>query len=313
MAIINVDDAYILNETGAQVDKTTGIPFKNESLTEAEAAQARANIRAGGSNRNLLDNAYFVGGGSQLGDGVFPINQRGLTSYTNTTYLVDRWRMGANTSTVTLTASGLTFATGANADGLFQYFPQGKIESLYGLTVTASLLLTDGTLYTATGVADAACWITTDINGGYFGYTNGYIRLNLDANKSISIKAAKLEVGTVSTLANDPPPDFGEELRKCQRYLRYVPFTRSLFYLEKAYSIAIKTLEGIQMAGTPTAALVQAGTVIQISNPPAYATPTGVSVIANYYSTPTVQIGLTAALEGVGEVTETVISLSCEL
>lgn len=47
MAIINVDDAYILNETGAQVDKTTGIPFKNENLTEAEAAQARANIRAG--------------------------------------------------------------------------------------------------------------------------------------------------------------------------------------------------------------------------------------------------------------------------
>ena len=222
MPYINVDEAYILDNTGLQVDMATDIPFADAGFTDAQKAQARKNIAAGGSNPNLLDNAYFVGGGSQLGDGVFPINQRGLTSYTNTTYVVDRWRMWVNTSTVTLTASGLTFATGANADGLFQYFPQGKIESLYGLTVTASLLLTDGTLYTATGVADAACWIATDINGGYFGYTNGYLRVNLDANKSISIKAVKLEVGTVSTLANDPPPDFGEELRKCQRYL-YIP------------------------------------------------------------------------------------------
>ena len=34
------------------------------------------------------------------------------------------------------------------------------------------------------------------------------------------IQAVKLETGPVSTLANDPPPDFGLELLKCQRYQR---------------------------------------------------------------------------------------------
>lgn len=311
MAIINVDDAYILNETGAQVDKTTGIPFKNESLTEAEAAQARANIRAGGSNDNLLDNAYFVGGGSQLGDGVFPINQRGLTSYTNTTYLVDRWRMWANTSTVTLTASGLTFATGANSDGLFQYFPQGKIESLYGLTVTASLLLTDGTLYTATGVADAACWIATDINGGYFGYTNGYFRVNLDANKSISIKAVKLEEGTVSTLANDAPPNYWLELQKCKARLRFVPLTRCpiVFAAGNGYL----DLNGCEMEGAPTAALYSNdGAVVGSSG--VMASITSVTNIAIQHNVPLLQFNLTGTInDQVGQIYNTVVQLSSEL
>ena len=35
---------------------------------------------------------------------------------------------------------------------------------------------------------------------------------------SIDIIATKLELGPVSTLANDPPPDFGTELLKCQRF-----------------------------------------------------------------------------------------------
>ena len=173
------------------------------------------------SHKNLLDNWYFVGGGSQLGDGIFPVNQRGQTSYTGGRS-IDRWRCW-QASTVTLTAQGLTFTTGANGDGLFQYFSKGKFESLYGETVTASLLLADRTLYTATGTASADCWIATSFSGGYFGYvcngTEANFRINLAANQSKSIKACKLEKGTVSTLANDTAPDFGEELRKCQRYL----------------------------------------------------------------------------------------------
>lgn len=176
------------------------------------------------SNDNLLDNAYFVGGGSQLGDGVFPINQRGQTSYAGG-YGIDRWRCW-KASTVTLSATGLTFTTGANADGLFQYFSKGKFESLYGETVTTSLLLTDRTLYTATGTASADCWIATSFSGGYFGYvcngTEANFRINLDANKSKSIKACKLEKGTYSTLLNDVQPDFGKELEKCKRYLQRV-------------------------------------------------------------------------------------------
>lgn len=263
------------------------------------------------SNPNLLDNAYFVGGGSQLGDGIFPINQRGQTSYTSYQVTIDRWTLFGGS--VVLAADGITVTSSPDFAQVFEpsRLPVG--------TYTASVKTADGKIGSITFTTTGSQFFAGGAMGDT-GVTLNFIDLwapdkslfSLQC-QGVKIAAAKLEKGTVSTLANDPPPDFGEELRKCQRYLRYVPFTRSLFYLEQAYSIAIKTLEGIQMAGTPTSALVQAGTVIQLSNPPAYATPTGVSVIANYYSTPTVQIGLSAALEGVGEVTETVISLSCEL
>lgn len=222
MAYINVDEVYILDNTGLQVDMATDIPFVDAGFTDAQKEQARKNIAAGGTNPNLLDNAYFVGGGSQLGEGKFPINQRGQSSYSGG-YGIDRWRCW-QASTVTLSATGLTFATGTNGDGLFQYFTQGFYESLYGKTVTVSAII-NGQLYSVTGTASADCWITTQFDGdNYIGYIcNGNeanFRISLNGGgRSATIQAVKLELGTVSTLANDPPPDFGDELLKCQRYL----------------------------------------------------------------------------------------------
>lgn len=251
MAVINVDDIYILDNTGQQVDDAVDYGLFN-------------------SNDNLLDNAYFVGGGSQLGDGVFPINQRGLTSYAGG-YGIDRWRCW-QASTVTLTATGLTFATGANADGLFQYFPKGKFESLYGETVTASLLLTDGTLYTATGTASADCWISKSFSGGYFAYvcngTEANFRINLNANQSKSIKAGKLEKGAYSTLLNDFPPDFGAELAKCQRRLfRVSPMgTASRGYAGFGSANSSKNI----LAFVPTPVTLAAQPTVSFSNCNAY-------------------------------------------
>lgn len=45
------------------------------------------------TNPNLLDNWYFAGGGSQLGGGQFPINQRGQTEYIGAGYAIDRFRL----------------------------------------------------------------------------------------------------------------------------------------------------------------------------------------------------------------------------
>ena len=39
MPLIDLADCYQLNESGAQVDKVTGLPYKNESLTADEKAQ----------------------------------------------------------------------------------------------------------------------------------------------------------------------------------------------------------------------------------------------------------------------------------
>lgn len=306
MPTINVNDAYILDETGAEVDKATGLFTKNENATTGEKQMARLNIAAGGSNPNLLDNAYFVGGGSQLGDGVFPINQRGQSSYTGGGTQLDRWKTWEANDVITLTANGVKFKS-PNGNGMFQYwseFPTTK-------TVTFSAII-DGNIYSVT-LPEGDTQYEYIGTGFKIGISrNGKCVYIKSQNTEILIAACKLEVGTVSTLANDPPPDFGEELAKCKRRLRYVPLKRTPVILDGGYSVAVVTLTGIEMASSPTASLITAGTAYAY-NPLTSATPTSASVIAFDYNTPTIQLGLNAALNGIGVVYDTVIQLSCEL
>lgn len=306
MPTINVNDAYVLNETGAEVDKVTGLFTKNENATTGEKQMARLNIAAGGSNPNLLDNAYFVGGGSQLGDGVFPINQRGQSSYTGGGTQLDRWKTWEANDVITLTANGVKFKS-PNGNGMFQYwseFPTTK-------TVTFSAII-DGNIYSVT-LPEGDTQYDYIGTGFKIGISrNGKCVYIKSQNTEILIAACKLEVGTVSTLANDPPPDFGEELAKCKRRLRYVPLKRTPVILDGGYSVAVVTLTGIEMASSPTASLITAGTAYAY-NPLTSATPTSASVIAFDYNTPTIQLGLNAALNGIGVVYDTVIQLSCEL
>ena len=310
MPTINVNDAYILDETGAEVDKATGLFTKNENATTGEKQMARLNIAAGGSNPNLLDNAYFVGGGSQLGDGVFPINQRGLTSYSSAQVTIDRWTLFGGS--VVLAADGITVTSSPDFGQVFEpsRLPVG--------TYTASVKTADGKIGSITFTTTGSQFFA----GGAMGDTG--VTLNFidlwTPDKSlfslqcqgVKIAAAKLEKGTVSTLANDVPPDFGEELAKCKRRLRYVPLKRTPVILDGGYSVAVVTLTGIEMASSTTASLITAGTAYAY-NPLTSATPTSASVIAFDYNTPTIQLGLNAALNGIGVVYDTVIQLSCEL
>lgn len=198
MAVINVDDIYILDNTGQQVDDAVDYGLFN-------------------SNPNLLDNAYFVGGGSQLGDGVFPINQKGKTSYPGGSAF-DRW---VSDATITLTASGLQ-ATAIT----FQNQSKEFFDFLLGKTVTYSILTAGGTVKQATiqfpSAYPSSVYIQEVFNDGVhsiafalFPAGNGQVVRLLGAD----IAAAKLEIGSYSTIANDVPPDFGAELAKCQRSL----------------------------------------------------------------------------------------------
>ena len=270
------------------------------------ASDGNDNFTSTGSNRNLLDNWYFVGGGSQLGDGVFPINQRGQSSYTGGGTQLDRWKTWEANDVITLTANGVKFKS-PNGNGMFQYwseFPTTK-------TVTFSAII-DGNIYSVT-LPEGDTQYDYIGTGFKIGISrNGKCVYINSQNTEILIAACKLEVGTVSTLANDPPPDFGEELAKCKRRLRYVPLKRTPVILDGGYSVAVVTLTGIEMASSPTASLITAGTAYAY-NPLTSATPTSASVIAFDYNTPTIQLGLNAALNGIGVVYDTVIQLSCEL
>ena len=99
---------------------------------------------------------------------------------------------------------------------------------MLGKAVTISILLSDGIIKTATATIPSilttwqeavkiseANWQTTlqwtNTNKLQF-FVRAY------ANESVSFKAVKLELGTVSTLSLDTSPNYVTELLKCQRY-----------------------------------------------------------------------------------------------
>jgi len=171
------------------------------------------------SNPNLLDNPWFT------------VNQRGQSSYTNPsvgTHVVDRWAVRYNPSSgdvavanniVTLTSNGGFLIIGERFE---------ENVGFSGKTMTASIMLSDGTIYNGTDVfpskngADKIV-IDTDDFSVYFQYSSAsgnypMLGITCKVNKTLAIKAVKLELGSVSTLAQDTAPNYQQELAKCQRY-----------------------------------------------------------------------------------------------
>lgn len=197
----------------------------------------------GGKPRdNLLDNWYFVGGGSQQGGGQFPINQRGKTSYGMNVPAFDRWRTTTNCSLLTIEQDGITCNAKISGQYPLKYYLDLDYSVLAGRQVTVSALIDDD-LISATNVIPAQKPVASNTkmvlssSGGSYDVGSGY-SANKDlfmfgffarvASASAKLKAAKLEFGPTQTLAYQDEdgnwqlfetPDYGEELAKCQRYL----------------------------------------------------------------------------------------------
>lgn len=213
MAIINVEDAYILDETGAEVDKVTGLFTKDENTTDAEKAFAQLNIGGGGGGWNLLDNPFFT------------IRQRGNGPFSSG-YTADRWGIFGGVVTVTLSGSGFSVSASVGYN-IQQRLPADLASFLNGKVVTLSCIV-DGVLYSATG--------TLDTSGGYqlintfgndrFAFVGGanpaviFTHTTASATHSYTVSAVKLELGSVSTIANDTPPKFWSEWAECRRYFK---------------------------------------------------------------------------------------------
>ena len=207
----------------------TGAPGQLIGIGDDGAAQATVYP----SNKNLLDNWYFVGGGSQQGGGQFPINQRGNTTWLNMNgaYFIDRWY--SSRAELTLKENGISFAWNGTEGN--NGWIQQRIETTepIGKTVTASALI-DNKLYTVTGTVPTSEFPTDlhfkdigiELSVNKQGNTTSFIIYTTSITPKI-VKAAKLELGPVQTLAhkegdnwvlNDPPPNYALELAKCQRY-----------------------------------------------------------------------------------------------
>lgn len=194
-------------------------------------------------NENLLDNWYFVGGGSQQGGGQFPINQRGQTEYTGVGYTVDRWKSNTSSTLASVVPDGISISVN-NLPINTQWILNQLLESyssLAGKTVTVSLALRvtsgsvnvrfyDGTEAYISRNATSSDLSVISASGTVSNSPTqmAVIVLNQTENADFTLVAAKLELGYLSTLArlvdgqwvlNDPPPNFQQELAKCRRYL----------------------------------------------------------------------------------------------
>lgn len=173
-------------------------------------------------NPNLLDNWYFPN----------PVNQRGLTEYTAAGYTVDRWAIGDGSSgTLSLTENGLKITRTNGIMYLTHSISKTQIPE--GITLTYSALTTSGLSSISFTIKNDTYHEQDASNGISLGwnYTPAEIAaftlVNNTVNSDVTILAAKLELGGEQTLAHkengvwvlNEIPDYGEQLRRCQRYL----------------------------------------------------------------------------------------------
>lgn len=192
------------------------IPVSAEDPTLiSEALTKIPTTSGGGVNPNLLDNWYFGR----------PVNQRGQTEYSGDKYTVDRWHLTSD-GVLTVEDEGIRLTSGA----LFEPFEYELSSFLKGKTVTYSFFFADNTLVTKSAVIPST-WGNWDslIEIGdiqLIGLESGK-RIWARYSSTTTAVAAKLELGSTQTLAHQDSsgnwvlneiPDFGEQLRRCQRY-----------------------------------------------------------------------------------------------
>ena len=194
------------------------------------------------SGKNLLHNADFRN----------PVNQRGQTSYDSTGYTIDRWKNKFGTGKITVNGGDGGIALAATDNNVF--FTQILRKVPMGKMVTLSALTSEGEVF------GSSVWDGTDkypyqdsIFSLMIGGTDNSVSLTALHGNTVVIYAAKLELGSVSTLANDPPADIGEELQKCKRYYRQ-------WTTEAARTEALKEV-GLMRLASPTVGTIVIGGV----------------------------------------------------
>lgn len=220
-----------------------------QGLAGEAQEQARANISAGASNRNLLDNPFFT------------VNQRDFTSVTatNGVYAVDRWKInngGGTGSTISVTSQGyIQLTTGSTYISFQQMFGANELE---GKTVTMSVN-DNGTIYSYSFTVPTRG--SADVTAGTFVFKTGCscnffvmntssaygynIQLSIGTGYSATIRAVKLELGSYSTLANDVPPDYVKELEKCKYYFERIQARNVVTSIGAGYNDGYNTMYGV--------------------------------------------------------------------
>lgn len=224
------------DSTAQQIDDAVAV-LGAPSTPQAALANLGAGVRP-----NLLDNAYFVGGGT--GWGVFPVNQRGQTSYTPVFNgrVMDRWAVEADADLkVTLEPDGILLEnTGFSDRQLKQIIPSGILSTGNQYCISALFDLISGSSTVAIGQTESPYGSLGSVSLGTSGFASEVVEPQTDAEwkyivyvypgAKVKIKALKLEEGSSQTLAYQKSDgtwamlpqnlDYHTELAKCQAYLQ---------------------------------------------------------------------------------------------
>lgn len=217
-----------------------------ESIDAAPTADSTGFARSGGTDKaikgrvpvygkgvNLLRNWYFVGGGT--GHGVFPVNQRGQSSYSDGTYVFDGWsRSSYATLSLSENGAGLSIKSGGTVATIYQSLA-GKAP--LGQNITMAVFTSIGLIVQTGQVPSTLPSSNTTIltiGSSETGYRMraylrpaGNIYVEINAYTEYTMQAVKLELGTEQTLCHNEGtdanpvwvlnevPDYEYELYRC--------------------------------------------------------------------------------------------------
>ena len=233
-----------INQRQGRIVKPNTTYYSDNQLTTSAgttSAYVKAYRYATGTT-NGVNYASFKLEDSDTAPTYYAAPENVVRGYTDPGYGIDRWKSDENVTT-TVTDGGIRIEH--SADSSYRYFGQNLppeiIPSLAGKKVTWSILV--GKINT--GAARAYVYVGSStlgminplvagINTITFTMPNTLtastavqVRIQLMGVASIDVVAAKLELGSQQTLAHQGEngnwvlneiPDYGEQLRRCQRY-----------------------------------------------------------------------------------------------
>ena len=259
-------------------------PSKVDGLDDDLAALAPKTALA---NANILHNPWFT------------VNQRNESTITvNGRYIADRWRTyipdNDNGSFIRNSDGTITIDATNSSNGIMivQRRTTNNLQSLNGFKVTASVKLSDDSILSGTDTFDITASVVYIDNEDFSLISNAHqngqmLSLLVKSGKTLTIKALKLEIGEISTLAMDYRPEYAIELAKCKRYFQRlsIPSTGLLAIGFAQWAQGIRfTLPFDPMRGTnPTITVTSQATKIgySSSNAAAATAINGVSIAYN--------------------------------
>lgn len=168
------------------------------------------------SNKNLFYNPWFT------------INQRNQSIFESSPgtmhYCVDMWKTDGE---ITINTDKTLTITKLN-DGT--YFEQilDFYDDMDGITYTLSFVDGSDALHSHTFIANtSATQVIYEDTHYKVSFAHGDRGITFYFKETVTIKAMKLEVGSVSTLSNDSAPNDAEELLRCQHYLYRIMSTHA--------------------------------------------------------------------------------------